>query len=70
MKEIKDSKKNMFDREQESPIEDRRKKDRRQQAGEGFCYISIVGWICRRERNRRKDVDRPQKKERHHQAMS
>ncbi len=29
--------------------------DRRQTAAEGFACISVVGWICRRERARRKD---------------
>jgi hypothetical protein len=29
--------------------------DRRRQPSKGFAYISTVGWICRRERIRRKD---------------
>lgn len=29
--------------------------DRRQEPSEGFTYITIVGWIDRRERHRRKD---------------
>jgi hypothetical protein len=33
----------------------RRKQDRRKKASPGFAYISIVGWICRREKIRRKD---------------
>lgn len=33
---------------------DRRKKDRRQKDSEGFTYINVVGWICRREKKRRK----------------
>jgi hypothetical protein len=70
MKAIKDKKKTMFDFEQKIHIEDQRKEDRRQEANEGFCYISTAGWICRRERNRRKNVDRPQKKELNHQATS
>jgi hypothetical protein len=32
---------------------DRRHKDRRKQTGEGYTYISMVGWICRREHRRR-----------------
>ena len=31
----------------------RRVKDRRQEYSEGYMYISIVGWICRREKRRR-----------------
>jgi hypothetical protein len=31
--------------------------DRRQDDCEGFTYVSTVGWICRRERCRRKDGD-------------
>jgi hypothetical protein len=31
----------------------RRVKDRRQAYNEGYMYISIVGWICRREKRRR-----------------
>ena len=33
----------------------RRKQDRRKKASPGFAYISMVGWICRREKSRRKD---------------
>ena len=33
----------------------RRVEDRRKFSSEGFAYISIVGWICRRERCRRRD---------------
>jgi hypothetical protein len=32
---------------------DRRLNDRRRQTCEGYTYISMVGWICRRERRRR-----------------
>ena len=32
-----------------------RKQDRRKKASQGFTYISMVGWICRREKIRRKD---------------
>ncbi len=34
----------------------RRKEDRRKKASLGFAYISTVGWICRREKSRRKDT--------------
>ena len=30
-----------------------REKDRRQKYSEGYVYISIVGWVCRREKRRR-----------------
>ena len=29
--------------------------DRRQETGKGYTYITTVGWICRREKTRRKD---------------
>ena len=35
----------------------RRAKDRRREPCEGFTYVSTVGWICRREKCRRKDKD-------------
>jgi hypothetical protein len=34
-------------------LKERRTEDRRRQPSEGFARISIVGWICRRERIRR-----------------
>jgi len=37
---------------------DRRDKDRRREACEGFTYVSTVGWICRREKGRRKDKNK------------
>jgi hypothetical protein len=33
----------------------RQKQERRTEPSEGYTYISIVGWIDRRERLRRKD---------------
>jgi hypothetical protein len=40
--------------------EDRRQLDeRRQEESCGFACISTVGWICRRERTRRKDDPQP-----------
>ncbi len=36
---------------------DRRFKDRRREPCEGFTYVSTVGWICRREKKRRKRKD-------------
>jgi hypothetical protein len=29
--------------------------ERRKQPAKGFTYISMVGWVCRREQIRRKD---------------
>lgn len=40
--------------DQEQYIQERRKQDRRKVSCEGFAYMSIVGWICRREQDRRK----------------
>lgn len=34
---------------------ERRYFDRRKAPGNGFTYVSIVGWICRREKRRRKN---------------
>jgi hypothetical protein len=34
---------------------ERRYEDRRKELKEGFTYVSMVGWICRREQLRRKD---------------
>ena len=33
----------------------RREEQRRSEESSGFTYISTVGWICRREKIRRKD---------------
>ena len=41
--------------EQDADVVDRRGIDRRQIRGEGFTYVSTVGWICRREQARRND---------------
>jgi len=35
------------------PKDDRRGKDRRQTECEGFVYIPMVGWYCRRDHTRR-----------------
>jgi hypothetical protein len=41
--------------QEDQPEDDnRRKKERRSKYAEGYMYISTVGWICRRERKRRK----------------
>jgi len=39
--------------------EKRAQMERRQKDSCGFAYISTVGWICRRERSRRKDDPDP-----------
>ena len=59
MGEIKENLKTRFDFEQEIGRKDQREKDRRKKSCEGYCYISTVGWICRRERFRRKGVVGP-----------
>ena len=41
---------------QESPA-DRRTTERRKAKGDGFTYIPMVGWYCRREESRRGDDD-------------
>ena len=43
------------DYEQDNGFSDRRNNDRRKEPCEGFTYVSMVGWICRREQSRRKD---------------
>jgi hypothetical protein len=43
--------------EEEEKDRDRRKKCRRKQESKGYCYITMVGWMCRREKTRRKDDD-------------
>jgi len=41
--------------QEERPIAslDRRDKDRRERSQEGFIYIPMVGWYCRRSKARR-----------------
>lgn len=56
MNEIKENKKDAFDSEQAICLKDHREEDRRKEACEGYTYISTVGWICRRERIRRKKI--------------
>jgi hypothetical protein len=41
--------------EQDAGLNDRRNNDRRKEPCEGYTYVSMVGWICRREQSRRKD---------------
>jgi hypothetical protein len=38
-----------------STSEKRNGDDRRREPSEGFACVSTVGWICRREKTRRKD---------------
>lgn len=42
-------------RQEEDGEEKRQLEERRQKDSCGFACISTVGWICRRERTRRKD---------------
>lgn len=35
--------------------EDRRTNERRKAEGDGYTYIPMVGWYCRREESRRDD---------------
>lgn len=37
---------------------DRRSRNRRKKQSEGYTYVPIVGWYCRRATIRRKDVSR------------
>jgi hypothetical protein len=39
--------------DEQAEVKDHREKDRRQEYSKGYMYISIVGWICRREKERR-----------------
>jgi hypothetical protein len=39
------------------PPEDRRGVDRRKAKGDGYTYIPMVGWYCRRAESRRDDDD-------------
>ena len=46
--------------EQHKPAEppvDRRSAERRKAKGDGYTYIPMVGWYCRREESRRGDDD-------------
>lgn len=39
---------------EEAALTKRSESDRRKECGDGFTYVSTVGWICRREKNRRR----------------
>ncbi|MGD9368429.1 MAG: hypothetical protein PVH87_22205 [Desulfobacteraceae bacterium] len=52
-KELSKESRNRFHQDMVPP--DRRCNDRRKNPCEGFTYVSTVGWICRRERSRRKN---------------
>ena len=53
-KEANNTKNAQVDFEQSHHLKNRLREDRRREPSEGFVYMSIVGWICRRETNRRK----------------
>ena len=38
-----------------SQADERRRRERRRTPGKGHMYVSVAGWICRRECRRRKD---------------
>lgn len=40
-----------------APPADRRATERRKSKGDGYTYIPMVGWYCRREESRRDDDD-------------
>jgi len=54
-KETNITKEGRLNFEQDHHFESRWEEDRRREPGEGFTYISTVGWIDRRETLRRKD---------------
>lgn len=58
MEKNKTSKDTHVDCHQNMLPSDRRDKDRRREPCEGFTYVSTVGWICRREKSRRKNKDK------------
>jgi hypothetical protein len=43
----------------QKPSEKRNGMDRRREPSEGFACVSTVGWICRREKTRRKEDSYP-----------
>ena len=49
------ARKNPHEEVQDAAAFKHRNEDRRKVPSEGFAHISVVGWICRRERCRRKD---------------
>jgi hypothetical protein len=55
MGEKEDLKEPRANLDQDAESSDRRNSDRRKSPCEGFTYVSMVGWICRREKSRRKD---------------
>ncbi len=55
MPEIEKSKDAQLKFELDDHAKKRQNDDRRKDKCDGFTYISTVGWICRREKNRRKD---------------
>jgi hypothetical protein len=43
--------------QQDAEQQDRRTTDRRKRKSDGYTYIPMVGWYCRREEKRRGDDD-------------
>jgi hypothetical protein len=55
MDDIKKDKDRKADPSSEENSDKRNGRDRRSEPSEGFACVSTVGWICRREKTRRKD---------------
>ena len=55
MIENKETKNALLNFEQSHYFKNRLREDRRREPSEGFVYMSTVGWICRREKIRRKN---------------
>jgi hypothetical protein len=53
-KEVNNTKESQFDNAQSRYFENRQQQERRTSPSEGYAYISVVGWIDRREKFRRK----------------
>lgn len=54
-KDINNTKNTCHDSAQGGRVEKRSEEDRRREQNNGFTYITVVGWIDRRERLRRRD---------------
>lgn len=44
-------------KDQASELSNKRSRERRQKFCEGYIYVSTVGWVCRREKERRDKED-------------
>jgi hypothetical protein len=58
MQDLKQPEKNTLESTSTQNLEQRSRKERRKKPSYGFAAITVVGWICRRERTRREgDTD-------------